>query len=76
MLAGGGLADGGGLGFGAGAGLGGEPTGVVAAEALGAAAGSEEAPDEPPPHDAQSRATMMITTARMRSLFPIPVRWL
>jgi hypothetical protein len=51
-------------------------TGRVAAEALGAAAESDELPDEPPPQDAQSRAAKMITTARMRSLFPIPVRWL
>ncbi len=64
-----------GLEFDAGAELGAELTGGVTAEALGPVAGSDEVPEEPPPHDAHSRAAIMIATARMGSLLPIPARW-
>lgn len=83
-VAGGGLDEGGvaagdGLELDAGAELGAEFTGGVAAEALGAAAASEEVPDPPPPHDAHSRlavTAMVIATARMGSILPILARWL
>lgn len=75
----GGVADGDGLELDAGAELGAELTGGVAAEALGTAAASDEAPDPPPPHDAQSRlamTAMMIATARMGGILPSLARWL
>lgn len=75
----GGVADGVGLELDAGAEPGAELAGGVAAEALGTAAASEEAPDPPPPHDAHSKLAMtaiMIATARMGSILPILARWL
>ena len=71
----GGVAEGDGLELDAGA----ELIGGVAADALGAAAASDELPDPPPPHDAHSRLAMtaiMIATARMGSILPILARWL
>lgn len=75
----GGVADGDGLEPDAGAELGAELTGGVAAEALGTAAASDEEPDPPPPHDAQSRlarTAIMIATARMGGILPSLARWL